>query len=153
MLAVTRDTIAAELDRLALAYPGFTLATKDPRSGVRCTTWGQTVYVPSTWDMLSPPAQYIRLQHEAVHLAQFAALGTVKFMLKYLTFSGRRDLERAAFAAQMHTEAAIYGAEYVLARREYFIGQFTGSAYWYCESQRSAEGWVDTTLAAILAGV
>jgi hypothetical protein len=119
----------------------------------RCTTWDTTIYVPSDWYALPPAQRAISLTHEAVHLAQFARLGTWRFGLQYATPWGRTALEREAFAAEFGTVLEAYGQNALLARRAYYIEQFTGKAYYWCDPwPGSAAAWVDGQFAAFVPG-
>lgn len=150
MKMITEANVSALLASLNEHYPGFALVTK-PFDSRRCTTWNTTIYVPTLWDTLSYYQRYIRLTHEAVHLAQFVRLGTWTFGAKYATPWGRTSLEREAFMEEFVAVEACYGAASLLAKRDYYVSLFTGRAYyWCCPCPGVAAAWVDAMLQIVL---
>jgi hypothetical protein len=149
MRTITPDDVAGLLRDLTAAYPGFALGRKVSQSE-RCTTWQNQVYIPQDWDTFAPARQWVRLTHEAVHLAQFQALGTWGFAWRYLVPSGRFRLEQPAYAAEFQAVADVYSLETLRARRAYYIALLSGWGYYFAASEADAAAWVDMAMAAVL---
>ena len=151
MRTITREDVPALEVAILQRFPSFSLMIK-PMASTRCTTWGSTVYIPTSWGMLPPATHYIRLKHEAVHLEQFARLGKLRFLWQYARNNGRYLIERDAFAAEMAAVYETQGADVLRIRLPYFVSQFTGNAYWYCcDTPGVAQAWVDAEYARIVA--
>lgn len=161
MIQISPETITQLLVTLKQMYPGFQLVKKATILGDRCTTVGEIIYVPATWDTLSPATKYIRLQHEMVHLAQYKQYGTVGFLARYallplpIGFAWYRySFEREAFYAEMKALLDVYGPATLRAKRNFFVEQFTGKNYywsWLIPGSSSVEKWVDDSIATLIA--
>ena len=161
-MSITPADVRASLALLRQDFPGLRLrATTGTRT--RALTIGHWIWLPHTWETLTPARQYAILRHEAVHVAQYtrlgmgnAWLGVLPFLLCYLLLPVpvgfawfRWRWEREAFQAQMQAEVLASGAEGLLARRAYYVALFTGKgAYFWAWPWRGAvERWIDAAMA------
>lgn len=150
MLNITEETLSALYETLRQTYPDLRIVTKPAVFPNRCTTVGATIFIPSTWNQLTPAAKYIRLQHEQVHLAQYDEYGFWGFTARYVLPRMRWALEQDAYIIEMAAILAVYGAEYLAARRGYYIDQFTGTSYYWMCSKQEAEDWFDLVTKQLL---
>lgn len=149
MRTITADDVAGLLRALTAAYPGFALRRKVSDSE-RCTAWKNQVFVPQDWDTFAPARQWVRLTHEAVHLAQFQALGPWGYSWRYLIPAWRFSLEQPAYAAEFQAYADVSGLEALRARRAYYIALLSGWGYYFAASEADAAAWVDAAMRDVL---
>jgi hypothetical protein len=149
MLTITAASVQQFLADLRQRYPDFRLVTKSTSSD-RCTTWGTLIYVPETWDLLSPITQWIRLKHESVHLEQFQRYGTIRFLWQYLWPSTRYAIEQQAYREEFVAICQALGAQALQQKRDYYVNLLSGSAYYYCASRAKAQVWVDQTITTVI---
>ena len=143
-------------------FPGLQLR-ETTGTRTRALTVGLRIWLPHTWESLSPGRRYAILRHEAVHVAQYtrlgmgnAWLGVLPFLLCYLFLPVpvwfawfRWHWEREAFQAQMQAEVLASGAEGLLTRRASYVTLFQGKgAYFWCWPWSGAvERWIDAAMA------
>ena len=152
MRTITPEDVAGMLRDLSQRYPDFRLVAKAGESR-HCTTWQSTVFVPQDWSTYTPLKQWVRLAHEATHLQQFHDMGTWRVACRYLLASGRFQLERDAFRAEMAAACETEGPEALRGKRDFYLMTLSGGTYWYCVNAHDAALWVDTTILHICEGV
>lgn len=148
MLQVTQVMVAQLLQTLQGYYPDLCLVQKAsilPGSG-RCTTVGQTIYVSTLWNTLAPATQYLKLQHEMVHLEQFAEHGTVGYLWRYAFPSYRWEFECDAYYHEMKAFVQMYGIEALQLKREYYLSTMSGRSYYWMRSAPEIAVWLDATI-------
>lgn len=161
---ITSMDIRETLATIREEFPGFRLVRK-PGSGRCGPTIGQWFFISSSWATYSPLRQYEILRHEWVHLRQYRRcgfgsswLGVVPFLVAYLFFPVPMGLawcryrwERAAFVESMRVVAEEQGPAVLRAKRDFYVGQFTGRAYGWCWPWRhSVTRWVEGVMAQVI---
>lgn len=124
------------------------------------TTIGNTVYVPSTWSMMSTASQCVTLRHERVHMRQAKKMSFLLFALLYVFFPLPLGLAwcRAKFEMEAYAETLRawneYGANITQTGfRQDVIDHFlTGQYGWMWPFRKSIETWYDLTASQVLAG-
>lgn len=123
------------------------------------TTIGHTVYVPHSWDTLSPASKYVILKHEMVHMNQSRKYGPILYSFLYLfcylpayRAYWRTKFEKEAYESTIRAAAEMYGKSYVhtLAFQEKVVKYFTGPDYFYMwTDETSIRQWVHDTVRSI----
>lgn len=117
------------------------------------TTIGNTIYVPKGWDGWEETMRLIVLRHERVHMDQRRHYGPLLYSFIYLAWPfplflayGRAVLEREAYRESMVAEYEYAKGKravlYLDAYKEWYISNFTGSAYaWMWPFRSQVEKW------------
>ncbi|MFZ5890291.1 MAG: hypothetical protein ACOY0T_04410 [Myxococcota bacterium] len=123
------------------------------------TVIGDTLYVPDSWDALSPADRIILLRHERVHLRQRRRYGMLGMTLLYLLpffplglAYGRARIEWEAYTETLRATAELLGRDALRSPvlRERIVRRFTGPDYgWMWPFRRSVERWYDVAVASI----
>lgn len=116
------------------------------------TTIGQTVYVPSSWDMQGESSRSVVIRHERIHMRQSARYGWLLFSLGYLFFPlplgfayVRARLEMEAYAESIRATVEYFGTAAVIspAFQERIVRHFTSAEYgWMLPARTTVKRWV-----------
>lgn len=159
--------------RMTNEYPGFNISYKADSVLMRSINWflrlitfnkftsfmdhyvttvGHSVYVPATWDSLSPASRYIILSHEMTHMNQSKKYGKLLYSFLYLFMYipfyrsyWRTKFEKEAYEATIKAAAEMYGRSYVqtVAFQQKIVSYFTGPDYFYMwTDENSIKQWV-----------
>jgi hypothetical protein len=123
------------------------------------TVLGHTLYVPPTWDSMSPEDRYILLRHERVHLRQLRRLGSVGITIVYLfpilplgLALGRAMLEFEAYKETIRATAEIRGLSAAShpTLREHLVARFTSADYgWMWPFPKMVGRWFDEVVESL----
>ena len=130
-----------------------TLGKNDSFMTSYTTTIGTTVYIPTSWNLMSEARKTVILRHERVHMRQKERYGAFLFSFLYLfvplpfLFSYfRMKFEKEAYEETIRAQKEYYGKDFLLLPnvRESMIRRFTGPDYFWTWVLRSnIEKWYD----------
>ncbi len=123
------------------------------------TTIGRTIYLPEGWESVPPGRRWETLEHELVHVRQFARFGLVGMAVLYLLVPlpmglawCRAQLEWEAYRVSLRCVAELEGLEAARdpAFREEIVRRFSGPDYGYMwPFAASVRRWIESELDAI----
>lgn len=123
------------------------------------TVLGDTLFVPDSWDTISPIDRIICLRHERVHLRQRRRHGLAGMALLYLFVPlpvglawCRARMEWEAYEETMRATAELRGVKTLRdpTFREHLIELFVGPDYlWMWPFRKQVTRWFDDALAAL----
>lgn len=119
------------------------------------TTFGYTVYTPSSWESWSDAVKLIVLRHERVHMRQRKQLGSFWFGLSYLLLPVpsiwayyRMKYEMEAYEETIRATFEAYGLKvFSTENHDFIIRNFTGASYfWTWPWRKRIEEWYEGVL-------
>ena len=125
------------------------------------TTIGNTMYVPSEWDLKSPSTKAITVRHERIHMRQSRDVGRIKFSLLYLLFPFptvvayyRMKFEQEAYEESLKALFEYYGSKFLTqATKDNIVNHFTSAEYfWMWPWKAGVEKWYDKAVSKIKLG-